>query len=209
MNWNDDSRIQEIKQYCKDKSIILVGNARINKKLAHIIDQHNIVVRMNFGFPGNDNIHRGKKTDIWFCAFKNKNCQMREYLKYDPKPKYIIRLNDDYINEELKDKFIQWDIRRYYKLRKEMLGEIAHKKFHNLKTGKKHISCGIRAIYFFIEFLKLPIISIVGYDFFNKNNFYESHEGEHRIGKKFHEPEIEKQYVYKLKNLKKVNIYDN
>ena len=79
--------IEGIKKYCEDKSIIIVGNSTsiLNKKLGDFIDSHDIVIRINHGFPRKQFVEStGKKTNIWTFCFWNVQIQKKEYSIFNP-----------------------------------------------------------------------------------------------------------------------------
>lgn len=74
--------IKELKEYCRYKSIILVGNGKEVTDCSNgdLIDSYDLVVRMNHGYvrQGYEK-NMGIKTDIWALAYNRQNEQIEEY----------------------------------------------------------------------------------------------------------------------------------
>ena len=76
---------------CKDKSIILVGNsgALHGSKKGKLIDDYDVIIRMNHGVPGEWENDVGTRTDMWFFSYHYMGSQVSEYHAFNPK--FIIR----------------------------------------------------------------------------------------------------------------------
>lgn len=65
----NDRSTNKLKEYCKGKRVLLVGNAAslFNHEYGELIDSYDVVVRFGKGIPTEDNKkHIGSKTDVWF-----------------------------------------------------------------------------------------------------------------------------------------------
>lgn len=180
-------------QFCSGKKIVIVGNSSslLQKENGTIIDEHEVVVRMNHGYPRKATLpYTGQKTDIWVCAFNNLIQQIREYQIFSPK--FAIRLNNEtHIHPRMKDVFLRWDMKNWEQIKRT--------------TGiKKYPSTGLITIYFFTQFLKLEEISITGFDFFATNNFYRNTKRRNAMAKAWHSPGLEKKIIMDLINEKKI-----
>ncbi len=78
--------MEEIEKFLSNKSVAIVGNARsiFDKNFGNDIDNHDVVVRFNRGFP--ENIEsQGSKTDILILACELTKKEIEIY-----NPKYVI-----------------------------------------------------------------------------------------------------------------------
>lgn len=65
----NDKSTAKLKEYCKGKRVLLVGNAAslFNHEYGELIDSYDVVVRFGKGVPTEENKkHIGTKTDVWF-----------------------------------------------------------------------------------------------------------------------------------------------
>ena len=188
-------RLEELKNHCIEKDIIVVGNGQslMDMENGEIIDNFDVVVRINHGYPRDGlYLYTGRKTDIWVCAFNGVHMQPRVYNLFNPK--FLLRLNNDtHLHPSLKNKFIIWDLLNWEKVKID------------LGTDKLP-STGIVTIFFFLKFLKLNTITITGFDFFEFNNFYEGKKKSNTVAKRWHIPELEKEYVYKFIDEGKIKV---
>ncbi len=78
--------LKEVKDYLKDKSVAIVGNAQslFNEKYGAEIDKHDIVIRFTHGYVTKPEA-QGSKTDILISAEELEVKRIREY-----NPKFII-----------------------------------------------------------------------------------------------------------------------
>jgi glycosyl transferase family 2/glycosyl transferase family 29 (putative sialyltransferase) len=183
---------RELEHFLKNKKIILVGNSSelLKEEMGGYIDSFDIVVRMNHGIPSKNNStlikNIGKKTDIWICAFNNKDVQLSDYNSILEKPKYIFRFNDDtIIHDKLKPLFTSVFLDNFIDFRKSLGID-----------RKNHPSTGVVAIYCFLEYFRQEQITIIGYDSFKLNNFYEKNPlQKNGIAQKWHESDKEKKWI--------------
>lgn len=186
--------LETIRKYCEGKSVILVGNGECilnNNSHGDIIESKDIVVRMNHGVPTTEiEKNVGHRTDLWICAFNSKPKQVTEYYVFNPD--YVIRLNNDMIDDELNNITYIWND-YHYKVFKDSLGVLP--------------TTGVTALYFFNEFIKPSELNIIGFDNFETNVFY-SDKDFISICKKYHNPEFEKVWMEEyLEKNDHINIY--
>jgi hypothetical protein len=77
----NDRSTAKLKEYCKGKRVLLVGNAAslFNHEYGDLIDSYDVVVRFGKGIPtAETKVHLGSKTDVWFFG------TLRASI-YDPK----------------------------------------------------------------------------------------------------------------------------
>jgi hypothetical protein len=185
---NMSEKIKELKSFCSGKSVVLVGNSSnlLNSGLGKKIDAHDVVVRMNHGFPRAGLYdHVGTRTDVWICAFNSLPKQQVEYAKF--LPKYAVRLNNDtHVHPTMKAQFISWDF------------DLNNKVKIDAGITEALPSTGAVSIYFFSKYLGLDSLSIAGFDGFERNNFYEGSVRPNKIAQRYHSPELERRYVEKM-----------
>lgn len=150
--WN-----KSLKSYLKDKSIAVVGNARsiFSKINGKEIDNHDIVIRFNFGYPVYPRA-QGTKTNILFMAFAvsdevNVEVFNPDFVLYRRKCKKMVKNRLIYKQE------------RYHNIQREMGGK---------DWRKNRPSSG----YMMIKLLKecdskIPI-DIYGFDWGRTQTFY-------------------------------------
>lgn len=185
---NMSEKIEELRSFCAGKSMVLVGNSAklLETSLGAKIDAHDVVIRMNHGFPRAGLYDQvGTRTDVWICAFNNRAKQELEYAKFQPQ--FTVRLNNDtHVHPTMKSRFISWDFEQNKNVKTE------------IGITDALPSTGVVSIYFFLQFLGLDSLSITGFDGFEKNNFYEGGIRPNRIAQKYHSPSLERDYVNKL-----------
>ena len=172
--------IEDIKNYCNGKSIILVGNARdiIKNPYGKQIDSYDIVVRMNHGHPLNKYIvNMGKKYNIWAHGFLSHKRQISEYYKIKGIIDFHIETNERKLCRKIFDEKAFLIPKKWYKSSYE-------------KTNKKtELSTGLNISMFFVNWIgTMKEISIVGFDFLKTSN-PTLHSASAR---KFHDTELEK-----------------
>jgi hypothetical protein len=106
----------------------------------------------------------------------------KEYKLFNPT--HVIRFNGK----------ISTNIELLYPFPEDLFKDFKKRYFYNY--GNKKPSTGITAIYFLLDYLKIPSITITGFDFFKTKNFYHG-VGKNTIHEKFHDPKLEEQLVDK------------
>ena len=149
--------LEEIKEFCKGKSIIIVGNsARIlSKRYGKLIDSYDIVVRINRGYFHRQNMYSdkiGNKTTILSLGLKSAslsaNVIQSNTVDYIISPIiYSDRL--DYLNV--------YDVQ-----------ENTYKDLKNSLGGFKP-STGISTYNFFNRFTNFERLDLIGFDFFESS----------------------------------------
>lgn len=179
------NNLLELQKYLARKDIALLGNARSILKKEKNIDSHEIVCRMNRGYPQGKEKYIGLRTDILFLSTKiNKERILRGF-----NPKYVIwmtksqGLATDWIKKTaLKNPPEDW--------------EELNKKF----PEKKLPSTGILAIQFLLKHINFKSLTIYGFDFFKTGTFYHN-----LINQQWHGGNLEKEIIFEWIN-KKENI---
>lgn len=184
--------LEDIKEYCKGKSIIIVGNSSniLNKNQGNFIDSHDIVVRINYAIPIRRNLKNdtGIKTNIYIAGISKSKRVLKliENIKLD----YILRLSP-YGEKIVQSNVYQDSIKNYNQVKQE---------FNAYKP-----SSGCLAINFFCKHINFKSLTLIGFDFFNNSsrpNIFKSYLY------KDHDPMYEKKYIIsKLNN--KVKLIKN
>ena len=184
-NRKDNRVIRMMKPFCSGKDILLVGNGSslLTEKRGTAIDGFDVVVRMNHGYPRPAYYeYTGKRTDIWVCAFNDIKKQIieRDFFK----AKYIVRLNNtSHVHPSLRTDFLTWELKHWYTLKNQLGIE-------------KYPSTGIVTISFFLNFLDIDKVFIVGYDSFKTNNFYHKYPTqENKSAAKWHDSKAEEKFL--------------
>lgn len=78
---SDFEGLARLKDILKGKSVAIVGNAEsvLNKSFGSDIDNHDIVIRINKGFPSKNNKALGTKTTILFLACTLLSSELRQF----------------------------------------------------------------------------------------------------------------------------------
>lgn len=185
--------LEEIQKYCKNKSVVIVGNSSsiFKKDNGKFIDSHNIVVRINYAIPIKKEFYNklGTKTNIYIAGISDSDT-VRKLIK-NIKLNYILKLTP--WNKELSGKNIYIENNKNY-----------NKIKSNFGTSKP--SSGCLAINFFKENIEFKSLSIIGFDFFkssdtNKRNIFKSYLY------KDHDPNLEYNFITNLLNSKIKLIY--
>jgi len=182
--------LSHLQSFCKNKSICLVGNAKsmLGNGRGEWIDSHDIVLRMNQGFPSEAHAKDiGLRMDIWACGLLTPHYPILSYVdQYDPK---IITWLSAYSNKnmplQMAEKTHTADMDFFIECGENLNG-------HRPSTGMLHVELFSRKI----PFKKL---SIYGFDFFRTPEFYRGH-----VVTAKHQPAIEREHFMQL--IKKKNI---
>lgn len=188
--------MNEFAQLVKDKQILLVGNGNslTQKDNSKLIDSYEFVTRFNLAIS-KDHRYIGKKIDGWFYTMVSEGKCKRIYNSAKVKPKHCIRHHSSPLDIGEENYFIDTEI--YRKKFNEML---------NMKEGQ-HASSGLCCVHYLLEYCKPKSVSLIGFDSFSSKNFY---EGSHRLSsiKTRHQPVVEKEYLRKLSEEKKIQLFD-
>ena len=170
---------EEFHEYCKDKRIAILGNSRIilKEKLGDHIDSHQIVLRMNMGYPKPD-LHSliGRRTDIWSAAMADQTKQRHFHGLFKDR------------------KFTLWP---WYDL-STMIAEIRENTYAFPPAFYKEIlgecgsipSSGCLIVNYFIRHIEYEALTVAGFDFFKTPNFHRS-----EIVTAHHQPRKEEDFM--------------
>lgn len=187
---------EEIQNYCKDKSVIIVGNSGSLKESGKgsVIDSYDIVLRMNHGVPGKWTKDVGARTDIWFFSYHYRNKQLAEYNLLIPKFA-ISNAGETRTHDELRGKVYTFPPKQRLEIKQSLLKV-------GLPQGK-HPTTGFLCINWFLNYVKTQKkLDIVGFDFFETHlNFFEP-DGLNKKTAVAHRPNLEKPIIENLINKK-------
>lgn len=148
--------LSELQSFCKDKSIIIVGNSSsiLNHKMGKLIDSYNVVVRINRGYHSNNIFANslGSKTNILSIGIKS--ASQANHLVSSNKMDYILSP-------------IIWSD----KLSFPNVYDIDHSTYHQLKDelGGIKPSTGISTFNFFNKLIDCKQLDLIGFDFFQSS----------------------------------------
>lgn len=134
----------------------------------------------------------GTKCDAWIFAMCKNNIITRTYQNAKIKPKVCIRYGNPF---DIGDVNINLDVNKD-DVRKEL----------NIENDM-HPSTGIATTWYMLNKANPKSLTLIGFDSFFSKNFY---EGSHRLGsiKTRHHPDVEKEYLRKLSEEKKIKLLD-
>jgi hypothetical protein len=175
---------EELRDFCKGKSIILVGNAAsmLQKKNGKAIDGHDIVLRMNHGYPRPGlEPYTGVKTDLWAISFKNQALQRIDNEIFNARYNIVMRtFAPPFIAKEVAEKAYFSKQEWYYELQRKINGGFP--------------STGCMIVDFFVSYISgYRSLAITGFDHFESPEFYRE-----RSSHSIHSPKEEKQFIRKL-----------
>lgn len=154
--------LDNIKDYCSGKRVILVGNARdiIKNPYGPQIDSYDIVIRMNHGHPLSKYIaNMGKKYNIWAHGFLSYKKQITEYSRIKNIVDFHIETNEKKLCRKIFDKKAFLIPKKWYKV-----------GYEKNRKGKE-MSTGLNAATFFVNWVgTMKEVSIVGFDFLKTTN---------------------------------------
>jgi len=162
----------------KNKKIALIGNAKSIFNSHKDIDQYDIIIRMNKGFPRGAKDSLGSRTDILALSLNlDKETIQKEY-----DPKFIIWCtpeNREFVNHDwLKFLTIFYPMENW-----NVLNE----------TLKSRPSTGCMMIDFLYNYIDFAELHLYGFDFWETPNWYTN-----TIHIDKHDPEAEQFYVNEL-----------
>ncbi len=154
--------LENIKDYCNGKRVILVGNAKdiIKNPYGPQIDSYDIVIRMNHGHPlGKYTANMGAKYNIWAHGFLSHKKQINEYSKIKKRIDFHIETNENKLCKRIFDNKAFLIPKKWYKTEYE-------------KNHKgKEMSTGLNAATFFVDKIgTMSEVAIVGFDFLKTTN---------------------------------------
>jgi len=150
-------QLQELKDYCEGRKIIIIGNSSriLNGKHGKMIDRYDIVVRMNKGYLHRQNLFGdkiGNKTNIVSLGIKSASFSAN-----------VIQSNTvDYILSPI----IYSDRLEY-----PNVYDVSHNVYNELRNeldGFKP-STGISTYNFFNRFMNFERLDLIGFDFFESS----------------------------------------
>ena len=164
----------ELVDYLEGKNIAVIGNASSIFNNFHDIDSHEVIIRMNKGFPQGKEKFLGKRTDIvassLFLTSEEKQLfEPHYYLYCSPKMHEI--MNDRCDNIFFYSKF-DWNLLK-------------------MKLGSRP-STGCMVIDFLNQYLNKKEIHLYGFDFWKTYNHYTK-----KNHVSWHDPEAEKAFILK------------
>jgi hypothetical protein len=149
--------LEEIKEFCKGKSIIIVGNsARIlNGKYGKLIDSYDIVIRINKGYKHRQNLYSdkiGNKTTILALGLKSATLSAN-----------VIQSNTV--------KYLMSSIPHSDRLDYPNIYDVSLETYNNLKDslGGFKPSTGISTYNFFNRYINFESLDLIGFDFFQSS----------------------------------------
>jgi len=162
--------LEQIKDYCQGKSVCLVGNGRQTTEgfNGEYIDSHDIVIRINGGVPKPElKEHMGSKFNLWVYS----SCPQKigRFVELDKiyNPDYILRLRCKiaYPHKTMIHKtFFQCGDRNGVPSQTDK----DYLEIHDLL--KKEPTTGCQAFHFIKRNIPYSKLSLVGFDFFEKDN---------------------------------------
>tara|TARA_R110002094_G_scaffold25336_6_gene37686 strand:+ start:1050 stop:1583 length:534 start_codon:yes stop_codon:yes gene_type:complete len=149
--------LEEIKEFCKGKSIIIVGNSSrlLNERHGKLIDSYDIVVRINKGYFYRQNFYSdkiGNKTTILSLGLKS--ATMSANVIQANTVKYLI---SPIIHSERLDYANVYDVQ-----------ENTYNDLKNSLGGFKP-STGISTYNFFNRYINFNKLDLIGFDFFESS----------------------------------------
>jgi hypothetical protein len=175
--------LKEIQDYCRDKTVIFVGNSKkiLKHERADFIESHDIVLRFNLGFPRKKYYkHIGRRTDIWSNngLSPDNEVQLKYFRKYDY-PEYILLPTvrcEGYTPEEIEKVAYRFSFNIYFDIFKFMNPDIEdHRKalFKFSEDMTQTIpTSGSLVLSFFCKHIECKSITMIGFDFLKTQNFY-------------------------------------
>lgn len=176
---NDEWK-NKLKAYCKDKRVLIVGNAvsLFANEYGEMIDSYDVVVRLGKGFPYPEHKkYLGSKTDVWMTG----QLRVAMYKLWRKVPFQILNLTQIgmYKNDQLgltiskkmlggqyqvyRDFFLVGSIEKHLEIIRRIYGD----------EPESRVSAGTVAIeYFMHEIGGYKELALVGFDFFQNNVTY-------------------------------------
>lgn len=150
--------IEEIEEYCTNKTVCIVGPAELDENLSEFIDSHDVVVRMNT-YKKITDINYGKKNDIYIGSFLY-NCDIDNDFKY-----MIVLTNDKNSNNNRRME----KVKKYPKYKNIAFLEPSTEDdivFLNICQNKTDFTTGTKIVLLFLHIIeKMQNLSIIGMSF--------------------------------------------
>ena len=184
------AKLTDLQNFCKDKSIIIVGNSSgiLNHKEGKLIDSYDIVVRLNRGYQPNNYFYNslGSKTNILSIGIKS--AKQASNVILSNKVNYILSP-------------IIWSDKLSY----PNVYDIDHSVYHKLKEDLGGIkpSTGISTFNFFNTLINFKKLDLIGFDFFQTSSYHRNRLGHLLV--KDHNGAKEKLFFEKTKDIEKTS----
>lgn len=193
------SNPKALKDYIKDKSVLVVGNSErlLEKDYSELIDSFDVVIRLNHGAP---NQHIGYKTTIWASIYKvEKPTLLREHYRKFKSP-VIIRFGSP-ISKPMPQDLIRRTV--FVRTRRELVERFRDRAGEAKGDERQFPSIGSRIVDYLYEELGVQKINLIGFDFFQTGTWYRP--GEDNCYK-CHKGNPEKDFIT---NHPAVNLYEH
>tara|TARA_R110001592_G_scaffold177378_2_gene417685 strand:+ start:639 stop:1289 length:651 start_codon:yes stop_codon:yes gene_type:complete len=185
--------LEEIKDYCQGKKIIIVGNSSriLQGDYGRLIDGYEIIVRINRGYQfGNSTYqkHIGSKTNIVSIGVKSEAAASR----------IVAPNNVNYIISP-----IIWSDKLSY----PNVYNVEREEYHNLteSVGGNKPSTGIATYNFFNKLGGFDRLDLIGFDFFESSGPHRNQLGHLRVPD--HHGILEMKYFNSSKNNEKTKLH--
>lgn len=164
-----EKSLDEIRKFCKDKRVCLVGNADSIFEKKRRIDSFDVVCRMNRGTPCGKEKYIGKRTDILFLSTN----MAGENIKKLFDPKFVVWMT---ICRRLAS---QWTLGNAIQNPGKDWKRLHHQLGINPTTG-------IMSLKFMLKRMEFKSLTIYGFDFFATKSWYNMKvdSGQKHSGKK-------------------------
>jgi len=173
----NEKSTNKLKDYCKDKSVLIVGNSLtlLGEKYGNLIDSYDVVVRIGKGVPYKELVSfLGNKTDCWvFSTFRSTS-----YVDFKNARFKILNICQQSIYDE-KDKdltFKKLFFKKDFQIYRDyfLMGSLEDLDVMIKNTGlNNRLSQGIFCIQYFIDTIKTyKKLDIIGFDFFESTVSY-------------------------------------
>lgn len=184
------TKLTDLQNFCKDKSIIIVGNSSgiLNHKEGKLIDSYDVVVRINRGYQPNNYFYDslGSKTHILSIGVKS--AKQASNIILSNKVNYILSP-------------IIWSDKLSY----PNVYDIDHSVYHKLKEdlGEIKPSTGISTFNFFNKLIDFKKLDLIGFDFFQSSSPQRNRLGHLLV--KDHNGTKEKLFFEETRNIEKTS----
>ena len=180
------NKLEALREYLKDKRVVLVGNSESVLKTERDIDLYDVIIRMNWATPKGKEKYIGSRTDILATSLPFSNIEFftepKHYIWLDPRHKNI----DDF----LKDRAV------FY--------ERVSWEYLKLLLNNYMPSTGCMTLDFLLsEEMPFKSLDIVGFDFWQTSTWYRTERDMPKyVGP--HSPKDEERFFTEI-----VDMYEN